>query len=152
MFTGLLFCPDCGNKLYRTKRYAGRDTHFYSCATYRADNMPRECSVHYIGNRALEEIILRNLREAIAYVTQYEKDFIREMSEISVAERDRELAAGKNELAKAEKRIAELDVIFKRIYEDNINNKLSDERFIKLSGDYEREQDELKKSRRRITP
>ena len=136
MFAGLMFCPDCGKKLYRTKTYSGRGTHFYSCSTYHADHRDRECSAHYIGNRAIEEIILQNLREAIAYVSQYEDDFIREMSEISVAERDRELASSKNELVKTEKRITELDVIFKRIYEDNISGKLTDERFIKLSGDY----------------
>ena len=144
MFSGLVFCPDCGNRLYRTKRYSGRDSHFYSCATYHANNVPRECTVHCIGNRALDEIILRNLREAIAYVSRYEDDFIRELADVCIAERDRELAKSKDELVKAEKRITELDVIFKRIYEDNISGKLTDERFIKLSGDYEREQDELK--------
>ena len=62
----------------------------------------------------------------------------------SLRERDKELAQKKDVLAQAEKRIAELDVIFKRIYEDNISGKLSDERFIKLSRDYEQEQENLK--------
>jgi DNA invertase Pin-like site-specific DNA recombinase len=145
MFSGLLFCPDCGSKLYRTKKYQGRDTHFYSCSKYhlsgRAEN--RECSAHYIGNLALEEIILRNLREAIAYVSRHEGDFIRELSAFSASERDRELASRKDELAKSETRIAELDSIIKRLYEDNISGKLTDERFVKLSRDYEREQDGL---------
>lgn len=144
MFSGLLFCADCGAKMYRTLKYNGRDTHFYSCANYHLYRKDCDCSVHYIGNIAIEEITLRNLREAIAYVSQNEHEFIRELSEISITERDRELAKGKAELVKAEKRIAELDVIFKRLYEDNISGKLTDERFIKLSGDYEREQDELK--------
>ncbi|MCL2853901.1 MAG: DUF4368 domain-containing protein, partial [Defluviitaleaceae bacterium] len=146
MFSGLLFCPDCSNKLYRTKKYNGRDTHFYSCATYHAYNVPRECSSHYIGNLAIEEIILRNLQEAIAFVSQYEAEFIRELADHSVTERDRELAKSKSELAKAEKRVVELDDIIKHLYEDNISGKLTDERFIKLSKDYEYEQAELKKS------
>jgi hypothetical protein len=89
-------------------------------------------------------IVLRNLREAIAYVSRYEADFIREASDVSMREQDRELAAKKGALIKAEKRIAELDSIIKRLYEDNVTGKLTDERFIKLSRDYEREQDEQK--------
>ncbi|MGD9559325.1 MAG: DUF4368 domain-containing protein [Oscillospiraceae bacterium] len=92
----------------------------------------------------LTEIVIRNLREAIAYVTQYEDDFIREAAETDTRARDKALLQKKDTLAGAEKRIAELDVIFKRIYEDNISGKLTDERFIKLSRDYELEQDNLK--------
>ena len=83
-------------------------------------------------------------REAISYVTQYEDDFIQRAAERSLRERDKALAQKKAVLAQSEKRIAELDVIFKRIYEDNISGKLSDERFIKLSRDYEQEQAQLK--------
>lgn len=84
------------------------------------------------------------LLEAIAYVTQYEDDFIREAAETDTWARDKALAQKKDTLVKAEKRIAELDMIFKRIYEDNITGKLTDERFIKLSRDYELEQDNLR--------
>lgn len=144
IFSGLLFCADCGSKMYHQRKYKGRDTHFYSCARYHLDGKDRQCTVHYIGNIALEEIILRNLQEAIAYVSRYEDEFIREMSDISLNQRDRELTKSKSELAQAEERIAELDVIFKRLYEDSISGKLTDERFIKLSRDYEQEQGELK--------
>ena len=106
---------------------------------------PRECTSHVIGNRALEKIVLKNLQEATTYVSRHEDDFIRELAENNIVERDRELAKGKTELAKAEKRIIELDDIIKHLYEDNISGKLTDERFIKLSGDFEREQDGLKK-------
>ncbi|RKJ41884.1 recombinase, partial [bacterium 1XD42-8] len=77
-------------------------------------------------------------------MTQYEDDFIQRAAERSLRERDKALAQKKAVLAQSEKRIAELDVIFKRIYEDNISGKLSDERFIKLSRDYEQEQAQLK--------
>ncbi len=83
--------------------------------------------------------------------TQYEDDFIQRAAERSQQERDKALAQKKAVLAQkkavlaqSEKRIAELDVIFKRIYEDNISGKLSDDRFIKLSRDYEQEQEQLK--------
>ena len=87
--------------------------------------------------------MLRNLREAIQYVTQYEDDFVQRAADQSLRERDKELAQKKDSLAQSQKRIAELDVIIKRLYEDNISGKLSDERFIKLSRDYELEQTNL---------
>lgn len=112
------------------------------CSTYRKDCSL--CKTHSIRRVVLEEIVLRNLREAISYVTQYEDDFIQRAAEQSLRERDKALAQKKAVLAQSEKRIAELDVIFKRIYEDNISGKLSDDRFIKLSRDYEQEQEQLK--------
>ena len=115
---------------------------YYICSTYRKDRTL--CTTHSIRRVVLEEIVLRNLREAIAYVSQFEDDFIQRAADRDLRERDKELAQKKDVLAQAEKRIAELDVIFKRLYEDNISGKLSDERFIKLSHDYEQEQANLK--------
>ena len=141
IFSGLLFCADCECKMYYYRKRGLEGQERFICSTYQKD---RSCPIHYIRLNVLEQVILQNLREAIAYVSRYEKDFIREASDVDMRERDRELAKKKDGLAKAEKRIAELDNIIKRIYEDNINGKLTDERFIKLSRDYEREQDELK--------
>ena len=143
MFSGLLFCEDCGGKMYLCRTtYFKPEQEYYICSTYRHDR--EKCTTHTIRNVILEEIVLRNLREAIAYVTANEKDFIREAADVAIQERDRELAANKKALADADKRIAELDVIVKRLYEDNVTGKLTDERFIKLSRDYELEQDNLK--------
>jgi len=142
LFSGLLYCEDCGSKMYlcRANRLKPEQEH-YVCSTYHND--VKQCSSHRIRNRILEEIVLQNLREAIIYVTSHEDDFIHEAADISMRERDRELAAKKDALAKAEKRVAELDTIIKRLYEDNVAGKLTDERFIKLSRDYELEQNSL---------
>ena len=107
-------------------------------------NDRKQCSTHSIRNVVLEEIVLRNLRDAIKYVTDNQDDFMREAADVSIRERDKELAAKKKALAEAEKRIAELDTIIKKLYEDNATGKLTDERFIKLSRDFELEQDNLK--------
>jgi hypothetical protein len=147
MLSGLMFCADCGSKMYyhrsRNKRVAG--TVRFLCSAYRKDIKDySDCTMHYIRMDTVEEIILRNLREAIAYVTHHEDDFIREATDTCTIGRDRELAKKKSELTKAESRVAELDSIIKHLYEDNIGGKLTDERFVKLSRDYEREQDSLK--------
>ena len=104
----------------------------------------RACTLHNISGPAITEIILRDLRQAISYVTRYEDEFIREVTEMSLTERNREFAKIKDELFKTEGRITELDMIIKRTHEDNISGKLTDERFMKLLGGYEREQDELR--------
>ncbi len=102
------------------------------------------CTTHTIRNVILNEIVLKNLREVIQYVSQHEARFIQEAADRDVQDRDQEFARQRNKLAKTEQRIAELDNIIKHLYEDNISGKLSDERFIKMSRDYEFEQDNLK--------
>lgn len=142
MFSGLLYCADCGGKMYLCRANCYKpEQEYYICSTYRKDRTL--CSTHSIRRVVLEEIVLRNLREAIQYVTQYEDDFVKRAADQSLRERDKELAQKKDTLTQSQKRIAELDVIIKRLYEDNISGKLSDERFIKLSRDYELEQTNL---------
>jgi DNA invertase Pin-like site-specific DNA recombinase len=144
IFSGLLQCSDCGAKLYLLRSNTIKvEQHLYRCATYNLQGK-EHCQPHSIRMVVLEEIILRNLREAIAYVVGNETAFAREASENSASEQNKALARKKQSLEKAESRIVELDGIIKRLYEDNINGKLTDERFIKLSRGYEREQDELK--------
>ena len=94
---------------------------YFICSTYRKGK--DLCTTHSIKNVVLYEIVLKNLRETIDYVTEYEAEFVQEA---------------------AESRIAELDNLFKHLYEDNVTGKLSDERFIKMSHDYELEQSNLK--------
>ena len=116
MFSGLVYCADCGGKMYLCRaNHFKPEQEYYICSTYRKDRTL--CKTHSIRRVVLEEIVLRNLREAISYVTQYEDDFIQRAAERSLRERDKALAQKKAVLAQSEKRIAELDVIFKRIYE-----------------------------------
>ena len=124
IFSGLLYCAECGGKTYRK----GKDL----------------CTTHSIKNVVLYEIVLKNLREAIDYVTEYEAEFVQEAADSRLRERDAEFSRKRETLSKAENRIAELDNLFKHLYEDNVTGKLSDERFIKMSHDYELEQSNLK--------
>jgi DNA invertase Pin-like site-specific DNA recombinase len=140
LFSGILFCEDCGAKMYlsRAKNFKP-EQEYYICSNYRKNRELCD-TTHSIRNVVLKEIVLKNLREAIAYVSMNEKDFLREAADISAQKHDKGLAEDKQALTKAEKRVNELDTIIKKLYEDNVTGKLTDERFMKLSRDYEFEQ------------
>ena len=143
IFSGLLYCAECGGKMYQCRATNfTEEQKYFICSTYRKGK--DLCTTHSIKNVVLHEIVLRNLREAIEYVTQYEAEFIQEAADSRLRERDAEFSRKRETLSKAETRIAELDNLFKHLYEDNVTGKLSDERFIKMSHDYELEQSNLK--------
>lgn len=139
MFSGLLYCADCGRKLsFHRKADEPADKHHYLCENYRSNTA--NCTMHYIRNVVVERIVFENLKEVIQYVSNYEDEFVRMVMDADVRQKNRELAQKKKRLAELQKRIGELDTIFQRIYEDNIIGKLSDERFMKMSKGYEEEQ------------
>ena len=142
MFSGMVYCADCGNKLHlcRTKSWDRRLDN-YVCGTYKRKR--GECSAHYIRSTVLETLVLDNLRKVIAYVRDYEDDFVRQVTENKAAEQMQMLSVSKRQMEQQMRRIAEIDNIIKRLYEDNLSGKLSDSRFSKMSADYEKEQQEL---------
>ena len=142
MFSGMVYCADCGNKLHlcRTKSW-DRSLDNYVCGTYKRRR--GECSAHYIRSTVLETLVLDNLRKVIAYVRDYEDDFVRQVTENKAAEQMQMLSVSKRQLEQQARRITEIDNIIKRLYEDNLSGKLSDSRFSKMSADYEKEQQEL---------
>ena len=143
IFSWLLYCAECGGKMYQCRATNfTEEQKYFICSTYRKGK--DLCTTHSIKNVVLHEIVLRNLREAIEYVTQYEAEFIQEAADSRLRERDAEFSRKRETLSRAESRIAELDNLFKHLYEDNVTGKLSDERFIKMSRDYELEQENLK--------
>lgn len=142
MFSGLVYCADCGAKLHycTTVSFEDRQNHF-RCSNYKSNT--GTCSAHFIREMVLYDIVLADLRETIAYVRDHEQEFIQAVMNQSYAEQRKATAQKRMELAQAQRRIPELDTLFQRVYEDNISGKLSDERFSKLSKGYENEQREL---------
>ena len=142
MFSGMVYCADCGNKLHlcRTKSW-DRSLDNYVCGTYKRRR--GECSAHYIRSTVLETLVLDNLQKVIAYVRDYENDFVQQVTENKAAEQMQMLSVSKRQMEQQMRRIAEIDNIIKRLYEDNISGKINDSRFEKLSADYENEQAEL---------
>jgi hypothetical protein len=145
LFSGIAYCGDCGGKMYQNRFSSWeKKQHYLICSTY-SRKTGKCCVTHYIRNAVLEEIVLKNLREATAYISRFEDEFIRAATATEMREQNGNLAKKKKTLADTGTRIVEIDNLIAHLYEDNVSGKLSDERFVKLSGDYEREQGRLKK-------
>ncbi len=99
---------------------------------------------HFIRTDLLTAGVLSNLRKVTSYAAKHESPFMKLLIEQNEDGGKRRNAAKQKELEAAEKRIAELSAIFKRLYEDSVTGRISDERFTELSADYEAEQKELK--------
>ena len=150
MFSGIARCADCGEKLYycTSKNFEARQDHFV-CSTSRLKGK-EVCPTHFIRAIVLEQGVLAHMRMTIACVANHEEQFRKAMGAKQKAEAKKELAAKRRQLTQAERRIEELDRLFKRIYEDNANGKLSDSRFQMLSDDYEQEQEKLREKLLRL--
>ena len=119
-----------------------RQDHFV-CSTSRKKGK-EVCDTHFIRAVVLEEGTLQHMRLVIQCVADYEDAFRRALGAKRSDEVRKELSAKKRTLQKSENRLAELDRLFKRIYEDMVNGKLSEARFQMLSDDYEQEQADLR--------
>lgn len=149
VLSGMLFCADCGAKLYqvRARGWTHEQEHFV-CATYR--KIKGGCSSHQIHNVQVEEILLREIRQITAYAHEHEDEFVELVTKQSEKELNRQLRNSHKELEQATARITKLDTIIQKLYEDNIDGKISDERFMKMTETYEAEQQELLKRKNEL--
>ena len=149
IFSGLLFCGDCGYKMYLMRGAKTLERkHAYTCGNYR--NRARNdfvCTTHYIRKSILSEIVLADLQRVLSYVKEHEQDFIQTANEYNAQSAKKALASQQKELDKAELRMKELNLLFRKLYEDNALGKLSDEQFAFLTSGYD---DEKKTLTRRI--
>ncbi len=159
--TGLVFCADCGAKLYNHRKpYATTYTNkngytctrcpkdVYVCSTYSLTGrrFNRQCTAHNIRTVVLRELVLDAIKSVSGFVKKSEADFIKQVREASAVRREETAKSHKKRIAKEQKRMAELDTFIRKIYEDNVSGKLTDKRFEILSTEYEREQSELEQS------
>ena len=143
MFSGLLYCADCGEKLYYsvTNNYKREQAYFF-CSAYRKNS--DVCSAHYIREKVVEQLVLESMQRVLWYVQSYEKLFAqRQLAEFGEKQK-KELADKHRELDKAKMRVREIDGVIQKLYEDNATGKISDERFATMSMSLENEQSELK--------
>ena len=143
IFSGLLFCNDCGKKMYFQSPVTDlKAKDHYRCSSYKHDTSA--CTSHYITDEVLQIIVLENIQNVIAYVKSYEDLFIQEQLAKSTQDELKQITKNKKELEKAKNRIIEIDNLFMHIYEDNVSGKITNDRFRNLSFNYDKEQQELK--------
>lgn len=147
--TGLVYCADCGHKMThrqpsptKKKIYDADDA--YVCGSYR--QLTRDCTMHFIKTSALQDLILSAIREVSAFVHSDEKEFLHLVREETDAGIEKEIKEQKKRLHKAEKRIAELDILIKKLYEGNATGRIPDKHFDRMLADYDREQSELEQT------
>lgn len=142
LFSDLLYCADCGSKLhFATGKNMTPEQDCYRCARYKSN--PGDCTMHFIREETLKRFMLRRIFDVTAMFFEDIMSFQKAVYEQRFEEAEKTTKKRKREISQAEKRIAELDRIFKRIYEDDISGAISHERFLKLSAEYEAEQKEL---------
>ena len=143
MFSGLVYCADCGAKMrYCTTSYFEQRQDHFVCANYRSNR--GSCSAHFIRAVVLEQMVWMHMEAVISYVTRYESHFRAIMEQRLKLSTDEAIQVCHKKLSRDEKRLEELDRLFIRLYEDNVAGRISDERFSMMSGGYEEEQAALK--------
>lgn len=143
MFSGLLYCADCGNHLTIQRVARNRKMDNFSCATYRKKKKGL-CSCHRILVSDLETIVKEDLQKVCEYVFLHEKEFTDEYLSGSKKETEKFQSKTKAELKRLSERQEEIGKIIRKLYEDNVNGRITDERFDFLAKSYEDEGNDLK--------
>ena len=143
MFSGMVYCADCGKRLYfyTCQRFLPRQDYFI-CSTHRL--YEGKCSAHYIRAVVLEEVVWAHIKTVISYITCYESHFRAVMEQRLKLNTEDAVQVREKRLKRMENRVKELDKMFIRLYEDNVKGRISDERFSMMSKTYEDEQTQLK--------
>ena len=141
VFSGLLKCPECGGNLNFHFNQNNHDIKFFSCQNHNSGY--RKCSkTHYIRLDFLEQVVLYEVKRLACFASEYENDFIKAMIGRSAKVAENTALRKKRELDTLTARDRELDMLFERLYEDNVAGKIDDARFAKMSKRYEQEQGE----------
>ena len=142
IFSGLVYCADCGEKLYygATNNYRPEGA-FFDCSLHWKHK--DKCGTHYIRETVLSHIVLKHIQAVTGYILRHEAHFRTVMEEQLRLESSEQIRIRRKRLERNENRIAELKRLFIRIYEDNASGRLSDDRFDMLSLTYETEQKQL---------
>ena len=141
-YSGLVVCADCGKTmaLHRAHTMSADYNHF-TCRTYKKDG--EACTAHYIRECILDEIVLEDLRRVTAEAREHPQEFAEYLNSKQSAELQKEIRRLEKEKAAMQKRKAELDAIFKKLYEDSVLGRITAEQFQLLSASYTDEQAKL---------
>ncbi len=142
--TGLLYCADCGGKMYVHRTNNGKRISQYTCSQYTKVPVGTLCKTQH---RINEDVVLSLVSDMLKAIAEYAKhdraEFVRVVQEAQSSQQTAEVRKQRTRLATAKQRVSELEVLLCKIYEDNILGKLSDSRYATLDAQYEKEQSEL---------
>ena len=145
ILSGMVFCADCGSKMYQVRmRGWEHDKEYFVCANYRKKTKAA-CTSHQIRNVVIEQLLLEDLRRVTSFAKNHEEEFVRLVTDSASHSLNREMKDNRKEYEQSQARIAALDKIIQRLYEDNVTGRISDERFARMSATYEAEQQTLEK-------
>jgi len=142
--TGILFCADCGHKMYHKQGNTGRDNKphdEYVCSSYR--HYTRSCTCHYIRVEVIENLILTAIRRVSKYARENETEFIERVREKSVLQQEAAVKESRKKLAKAKRRREEVSGLVKKLYEAYAAEKIPEKHFSELLAGYDSEQEML---------
>ena len=143
LLSGMVYCADCGAKLYQVRSKAwSHDKEYMVCATYRKRGK-HNCTSHQIRNIDIEKALLYMIQQVTAFARDYEDEFVELVAKNKNKELERKIRECKKELEQSMNRVSKIDLIIQRLYEDNVEGKISDEQFIKMTSAYENEQKTL---------
>ena len=142
MLSGILYCADCGEKMYLCRCTTVKQAEYFNCSTYRKKKK-KYCTSHQITAHAALALIQNDLQYTVKFANKYKDEFVNILKRSTDARSKRELTTAITEKEEAEKRIVELDKIIQSLYEDKVAGKISEERYIKMSDNYEAEQKAL---------
>ena len=142
--TGLLYCADCGGKMYVHRTNNGRRISQYTCSQYSKVPVGKLCTTQHRINEDVVLLLVPEMLKAIAEYAKHDRaEFVRVVQEAQSSQQTAEVKKQRTRLATAKQRVSELEVLLCKIYEDNILGKLSDSRYATLDAQYEKEQSEL---------
>ena len=143
LLSGMVYCADCGSKLYQVRsKDWNHDKEYMVCATYRKRGK-HNCTSHQIRNIDIEKALLYMIQQVTAFARDYEDEFVELVAKNKNKELERRILESKKELEQSMSRVSKIDLLIQRLYEDNVEGKISDEQFIKMTSAYENEQQTL---------
>ncbi len=148
-YAGLLFCADCGEKLFIVRRDPAKRGNYFNCSTYRKKKKGL-CTAHQIEENVLDKIVLADLQRVFLMARDYEQEFLTLIECNADKKAKKKISLCAHELEEADKRIVQIDKAIQRLYDDRVNGMITDERFATLYKNYEAEQAALKECSDRL--
>ena len=145
MFADLLYCADCGSKLWYNINHPNSEIKYFNCSNYKGSRGTCE-KTHYIRVDSIEQVVMAELQCVAQYLIDEEEEFaaiLEEKTNNDIASEQKRLKAS---IAASDARLKEIERLYERVYEDNVNGKVTDDWFMKLTHKYEAETEQTQKN------